>query len=264
MQEAIEKFAIFGGVEWGEIDTSKDSFELIKELILKDYRYIRNDITELTDGIPLHHTILTAAALGDGISHSVYKRANISEDVATRAIDELVETNIIKIIKSKSKSKDFKIVFTSPFMRFWFAFVSPLFQGIKNSNFDEVEKRWKNKEQEFVANTFKELSLELVKVVLKDDGILSLSPYWDKDISIDIYAKTGSKDIIIGSSKYSNSKMKKNEFTKLQELASTQGIEVKSYILISKSGFSNELKALKGQNLKLLNIKNFKLLTESK
>jgi len=84
MQDAIEKFNIFGGVEWGSIDTSKPTFELIEELVLKDYRYIRNDVSEVTEGMPLYHSILTAIALGDGKTHTAYKRAKVSKDVETK------------------------------------------------------------------------------------------------------------------------------------------------------------------------------------
>jgi len=97
--DAIEKFSIFGGVEWGDIDTSKPTFELIEKLVLEDYTYIRNDVSELTDGMPLYHSILTAIALGDGKTHTAYKRANISKDVGDKAVDELCEIGIIKLKK---------------------------------------------------------------------------------------------------------------------------------------------------------------------
>jgi len=260
MQEAIEKFAIFGGVEWGEIDTSLNSFELIKKLILNDYRYIRNDITELTGGAPLHHSILSAIAMGDGKTHSVYKRANVTQDIAQRAIDELCETKIIKVIRPIDKSMDEKLMFTTPFLKFWFAFVSPLFKGIKEEKYDEVKTRWENREIKFIEDTFCDLSRELVRAIFKDERIMSVSSYWSKQNTLDIYATTKSKDIIIGNSKYTNSKMKKSELTKLKEISEEEGIDTTTYVLISKSGFSSELKTLKSDKIKLLTIKHFQIL----
>ena len=91
MQTAIEKFSIFGGVNWGTIDTSKESIVLIQELILPDFRYIRNDITELTDGLPLHHSILTGLAMGDSRLQTAFKRASVAKEVGENAIFELAK-----------------------------------------------------------------------------------------------------------------------------------------------------------------------------
>jgi hypothetical protein len=260
MEDAIEKFSIFGGVEWGEIDTSKPAFELIEKLILADYRYIRNDITELTEGMPLYHAILTGIALGDGKTHTAYKRANISKDVGDKAVEDLCEKKIIKLKKSK-KSSD-KLYFTSPFLRFWFAFVSPLFKGIKEGNFKEVQERFINRQSEFVNLTFTQLAQEYLKLSLKDEGLLECGSYWDDKNGLDIYAKTKDKKIIIGSTKYTNSKIKKNTLTKLQQTAKEMGIKADIFVIFSKKGFSSELKSLKGESLKLYTIKNFKSMVE--
>jgi len=262
MQDAVEKFAIFGGVEWGKVDTSQDSFELIKKLILDDYRYIRNDITDLTGGAPLHHSILSAIAMGDGKTHSIYKRANVAEDVAQRAIDELCESKIIKYVKAQDKAVDDKLVFTTPFLKFWFAFVSPLFKGVRDGNYDEVEARWKNRENEFVSEIFASLSREMIKESLKDEKIMNISSFWSRETSADIYAKTKDKKVLFGTSSYANAKLKKSELNKLKEISQKENLDVDTYILVSKNGFSSELKSLKGDNLKLFTIKHFKVLLD--
>jgi len=91
---------------------------------------------------------------------------------------------------------------------------------------------------------------------------LECSSYWDEENEIDIYIKTKSKKIIIGSSKYTNSKIKKNELSKIQEKAKKLGIKADMFVIFSKKGFSNELKSLKGENLKLYSIKNLKSMVE--
>ena len=75
-----------------------------------------------------------------------------------------------------------------------------------------------------------------------------------------IFAKTKSQKIIVGACKYTNAKVKKSELTKLQEKAKEAGIKADIFVIISKAGFSNELKSLKGENLKLLTLKHFKVL----
>jgi AAA+ ATPase superfamily predicted ATPase len=259
MQKALEFFSIFGGVEWGNIDTTQEPFELVEKLILDDYSYIRNDISDMTTGMPLYHSILSGAALGDARIHSALKKANVTEEVGLKALDELCELGVIKLQKSKISSK---IIFNAPFIRFWFAFVSPLFKGIRDGNYDEVKQRFQNKFSDFVNQTFIQLSGELLKAEFRDDVIFSLKSYWDNGVEIDIYAKTKSKKTIVGSCRYSNAKIKKSELTKLQTKASEAKLDADIFVIVSKNGFSKELKALKGDNLKLYTLKNFKRLVE--
>jgi len=257
-EELVEKFAIFGGVGWGNIDTSKPSYELIEKLILKDYNYIRNDISDITGGAPLYHALLSAIAMGDGKTHASYKRAKLEKEVGDKAVAELVDRGIIRVEKPKDKKIDNKLYFTTPFLRFWFAFVSPLFKGIRDGDYSEVKKRWQNREAEFANLIFTQLSHELLKEIFaKEDPIVEISSYWDKDVEFNIFAKTQSGKTILGSTKYTNAKIKKSELTRLQELAKKANIDADIFVIVSKKGFSSELKALKGENLRLFTIKNF-------
>ena len=269
-EEAVEKFAVFGGVGWGEMDTSKSNLELIESSILPDFRYIRNDVTELTTGMPLYHSILTGIAMGDGKTNTTFKRANTSQEIGMNAINELCDTGIIKLQKGskhftswkEDESVSNKLFFASPFLRFWFAFVSPIFKGIRDGDYKELRQRFTNRESEFIQLPFVELSHELLKLNFVDDKIEDISTYWDNKIELDIYAKTKSGKIVVGVCKYTNSKLKKSELTKLQELCEKSNIKADIFVLISKSGFSNELKSLKGENLRLITLKNFKKLID--
>ena len=269
-EDAVEKFAIFGGVDWGEVDTSKPSYELIEKLILDDYRFIRNDVTELTSGAPLYHSVLSGIASGDGRTHSSFKRAKADKDAGENAVEELVSRGIIRVDKAKNvftswnenEKVDNKLFFTTPFIRFWFAFISPLFKGIRDGDYKEVKTRFQNRQSEFVQLTFIELSHELLKQNFKEDKIVEIGTYWDRNIELDIYAKTASGKTVVGSCKYNNTKVKKSELTKLQENCATAKIEADIFILFSKKGFSSELKSLKSESLKLLSVKNFKSLVE--
>ena len=257
MQDAVEKFAIFGGVGWGKMDTSKPNYELIEELILQDYSYIRNDINELTSGLPLYHAILTAVALSDGKLHAVYKRANVESEVGDKAVEDLVQRGIIKVVKSpktftswsERETIDNRLYFTTPFLRFWFGFVSPLFKGIKEGEFKEVQERWQNREREFIAHTFTTLAQELLHV----------KPYFDRDVEIDFYKKS-KEGTLIGVSKYTDTKIKKSELSRLKELSDKAGIDATHFVIVAKKGFSSELKALKSPQLQLLTLKNLRAL----
>jgi hypothetical protein len=145
-------------------------------------------------------------------------------------------------------------------MRFWFAFISPLFKGIRDGDYSEVEKRFTNRESEFVQLPFVELTHELLKMSFDDDKLVEISRYWDRDIELDIYAKTASGKIVVGSCKYSNAKVKKSELKRLEELCQKADIKADIFVIMAKKGFSTELKSLKGEKLKLFTLKNFKKL----
>jgi uncharacterized protein len=147
-------------------------------------------------------------------------------------------------------------------LRFWFAFISPLFKGIRDGDFKEVKQRFLNNESEFIQLTFIQLSHELIKRQMKDDKIVEIGTYWDREVELDIYAKTQSGKTIVGSCKYTNNKVKKSELTRLQEACATAKIEADIFVLVSKKGFSTELKSLKSDKLKLFTLKNFKSLVE--
>ena len=269
-EEAIEKFSVFGGVSWGHIDTSKSSMELIEKVILPDFRYIRNDVTEVTTGMPLYHSVLTGIAQGDGKPHTAFKRANVSKEVGENALDEIIDTGIIRLEKSKkiftswaeNEAVSNKLYFTSPFLRFWFAFVSPIFKGVRDGDYKEIREAFTNRESEFVQLTFTQLAFEVLKSTFIEDPIVEISSYWDNDVEIDIFATTASGKIIAGTTKYTNAKVKKSELTKLQESCEKASMKADIFVIFSKRGFSNELKSLKGENLKLLTVKNFKKLVE--
>lgn len=267
LEQAIEYFSVFGGMSWG-VDLSKTLEELIESKVLKNYTYIHGDITKITQSDKVSHSLLSAVAMGDGRVHSALKRARISRAEGENAIDTLCSKNLLKrefSLESPPDSDekiDEKLNFSTPFMRFWFAFVSPYFKSIKEGDFKEAKESFSNRKSEFYELTFRKLSMEVMKKSFKDDQIVEIGSYWDRNTQIDILAKTKSGKIVAGICKYSNQKAKKSEFTKLQEQCEAAELTPDISVIISKSGFSNELKALKGEDVKLFGLKNFKILIE--
>ena len=216
----------------------------------------------------MYHAVLSGIAQGDGKTHSSFKRAKVDEEAGLNVTDELSNRGVISVDKAKNiftswdknEKVDNKFYFSAPFLRFWFAFVSPLFKGIRDGDFEEVKQRFLNNESEFTQLTFIQLSHELLKLQMKDDKIVEIGTYWDREVELDIYAKTQSGKTIVGSCKYTNNKVKKSELTRLQATCATAKIEADLFVLISKKGFSSELKSLKGDKLKLFTLKHFKSL----
>ena len=270
MEKAVEYFTIFGGLDM-HIDTELPLDELIETHILKKYKMIRNHISTLTKGDPEYNKILTALSIGDRRTNSAFRKVGISFDNGIDIVDDLVGLKILKLEKSLQKLSALddqytvseRLLFTNPFMRFWFAFVSPLFQGIKDENYEEFFKKYNNNKAEFSDIIFEQLSHEYLREISKEDCLFTLGRYWDDDCALDILGKTKSGKVVVGSCKYTNSKIKKTELTNLKELSNTLKIETDTFVLFSKKGFTSELKNLKkSENLQLFTVKNFSLFCE--
>lgn len=275
LEEDIEYFSVFGGLGW-EIDTDTPLIELIETVILENYGHLHNQILDLTLGESLNHALLTAIARGDRRTHSAFKRAHTSEKTGEDAIEYLCRTGIIERefsrenpLEKKYPNQKFKreiekhqisdkLAFTTPFMRFWFAFISPLYRGIQEGNYDEVKSHFADRHQSFSGLIFEQLSIELLKKECENDPIVEVGSYWDRLVEIDILAKTASGKVIVGECKYTNTKVNKSELSKLQEKCALAGFEPDAFVLFSKRGFSNELGTSKEKNVRLFRLDEFK------
>jgi len=267
---ALEFFSVFGGLN-RDIDCSKSLESQIEIHILKRYRYIRNDISAITKGDDEAHKILSGIALGDRRTNSAFKRCKISFDNGIDIVDDQCGLGMLNLEKTlfrlTSQEKDLsiseKLSFTTPFAHFWFAFVSPIFKGIRDGEFKESLENFANKKQEIVTLVYEQLCHEVLKEVYKNDEVKILGRYWDNSSDIiNLLGKTKSGKILVGSIKYSNSKIKTSSLNALKDDCKRLGIIPNTYIMFSKKGFSNELKNAKSETLKLFTIKHLKLLSE--
>lgn len=267
MQIAIKYFTIFGGLDI-KIDTSKDILELIEKHILNNYSYFRSEINSITGGYSVHHAILTGIALGDRKTTNAFKRAFVSFEEGMKCVESLYEKEIINIDNSEhfllGKRNDSKVVkkllFINPFLRFWFAFVSPIYKGIKDGNYEEFREKFKNKESDFSDFIFEELALSFIKNNFLEEQIKQHGQFWDDAIQIPIVAKTVSNKTIVGFCKHSDNKMKKNDLNKYLEDLKNSDITYDILVIFSENGYSNELKSLKSDSLRFFDTKSLKAL----
>ena len=269
MQEAVEYFAVFGGLEDVQVNTTVPLEELIEELILEDYRYLRNVVADIATSDPLLHAILSGIANGDRRTNSSFRRANVSFKTGMECVEELVdlsvlssESSLIHLTNQRNAPEiSKKLLFRTPFLRFWFSFISPIFKGIRDGEFSEFHKEFQNRKTELFQTTFEQLAQEFIKEQFKDENRVSqLGSYWDEHTTIDLVAKTNSGEIIAGACKYTNAKLKKSVLTKLQSDLKDIELPVDRLMLFAKNGFSSELKSLKSENLKLFTAKSLKAL----
>lgn len=235
----------------------------------------------MTLGESTYHAILTGIARGDRRTHSAFKRARISEKTGDQAIHYLCQTGIIELEPSRENplEKEYpnqkfkkeierhqisdKLAFTTPFMRFWFSFVSPMYRGIEKGEYNELKRRFRDREQSFSSLVFEKLSIELLRKEYENDPIVEVGSYWDRQVEIDILAKTASGKIVAGECKYTNTKVNKSELSKLQEKCALAGFEADEFVLFSKRGFSNELTSSKDEKVQLYSLNDFKKLLDN-
>lgn len=264
-EQAVEYFAVFGGMGWN-VDFSKSIDELIEEKVLRNYRYIHGDIAHTTMSKPIYHSLLSAIASGDRREYSAFKKANVKREEGEEAIDWLIKSDLLvfdrsveKPVKEEDSNSD-KLLFTQPFMRFWFSSISPYYKGIKEGDYKEMKEHWSHIKAGFSSLIYDQLVLEMLKKSFKDafegDPIVGIGAYWDKNVTIDILIKRKSGDMIAGVTKYSKAKANKSELTKLKEKCAQAELDVDTFIIFSKNKFSSEMKKEKGEKLQLFSLRN--------
>ena len=260
MEIAVEYFAIFGGLDV-TLNMDEPLDKLIQKHILKEYKFLRNDVAQLTNGDEKYHKLLSASALGDRRTNSSFKRASFSFDDGMDLVEELRDKGFIKLERcSEDVYVSDKILFNTPFLRFWFAFISPIFKSIRDKEYKEFFEIWENRKTEFTNLVFEQLSHEFIKKTFTEDKIYNIGRYWDDDREIDLVAKTKSGKKIVGLCKYTDKKLKKSELSKLKELSVQAQIKPDIYVLFAKKGYTSELKALKSETVLLFTCRNFKVL----
>jgi len=258
---ALEYFTVFGGTGW-DVDVSKSVATLIEEKVLSNYEPLHESITRYTHNNGLYHIILTIIALGVNHENDVLKKAKVGRDKGEEAIDYLVDKSLIKFDLSVEKplneagGKSDRILFDLPFMRFWFAMVSPNYQSIAEGDYDEFAQKWHKLRENFSILLSNLLILELVKETLNakqtNDPIVKIGSYYDKKVEIDILAIRKSGTMIAGACKYSKEAAKTNMMDTLIQKCTKAELEIKDYVLFSKNGFTPEVEALRENEVVLL------------
>jgi len=277
MESLIEHFAVFGGLEI-EVDTSMSISQLIHIHVLNDYEHIDNKIKTITANDPVNIRLLRALAVGDRRIFSAFNKAGLNNGNGGAALNFLKKGGIIEIEESReintkkispgSKLKrelarhriSHKVLFNHPFIRFWFYFVIPHAEEIKEGEFNNFFDSFNQKQNQFTSLVFEELSEVLLNYNLRDAGILSSGSYWDMNIEIDILTQTDNNQLYVGECKWTNHKINKKELHKLNEKCEKLGIEPTQIVFFSKRGYSKELESMQDKNLSLYSSEDFKSL----
>lgn len=280
MELQIEYFSIFGGLGW-VVDTSKPLEQLLHELIFENFDLLNNKITQLTFDSKNNKRLLRALAVGDRKIFSAFNRAGLNNSNGGAALNYLQEKGLISIefsreeparsLKPQGKLKreiakhriSHKVLFSQPFVRFWFYFIAPHVQEIEEKNYENVLKRFHERHNSYTSLVFEELSEVLLNYHIRDSQIISSGSYWDAKVEIDILTVTQDERVFVGECKWTNHKVNKKEFHKLMEKCQKLDLHPHQIALFSKRGFSKELMSLQSKELALYACEDFAALVKN-
>ncbi|MEO1937618.1 MAG: DUF234 domain-containing protein [Sulfurimonas sp.] len=274
METLISYFAVFGGLDLG-IDTSKPLTQLILELILENFDAIDAKMVALTRNNVLNRKLLKALATGDRRIFSAFNKAGLNNGNGGAALNYLQEAGLIQIEysreehprerypKMKLKREEarhrisHKVLFTHPFIRFWFYFIVPHIKEIENKEYDAFLKDFTKRHSSYTSLVYEELSELLLNYHLRDAQIMSSGSYWDANLEIDILTVTQNGGMYVGECKWTNHTINKKELHKINDKCRRLGIEPTQIVLFSKRGFSKELRQMQGAHLALYSSEDF-------
>jgi len=281
METQIAYFAVFGGIEW-EIETTKPITELIHLHILKNFKIIDIKMRELTRNDAINRKLLKALATGDRRIFKAFNKAGLNNGNGGAALNYLQERGLIqleysreehprsKYPKTKLKREEarhrisHKVLFTIPFVRFWFYFIIPHIKEIEAQEYDAFFKDFQKRHNSYTSLVYEELSEILLNYNLRDEQIVSSGSYWDANLEIDILTVTDNGRIYVGECKWTNHKINKKELHKIRDKCSKLGIEPTQIIFFSKRGFSKELLMQQSPSLALYSSEDFKALLKKR
>lgn len=269
MEQCIELFTLFGGYT-SPINVDESIETLLKNHILKPFESHRETIISPLDHNPLYINLLRAIAIGDRRQGSAFRRARIGKERGSEAFDYLRHCGYLSIERSreiplqrlypKQRFKkeiehhriSHKFRFATPFLRFWFAFVEPFAASIREENYTRFFEHFHTHFNAFVGFTFEELCDLYIREILTKQfnaEILDSGSYWDREVEIDLFTETLDGQTWVGECKWTNHKVNKKEFHKLEEKCTKLSLTPDKILLFTKRGFSNELSELKEKRL---------------
>jgi len=280
METQIEYFAIFGGLGW-EIDTTRAPLLMIEELVLNNYETLNDKILELTLHDKNNIRLLRALAIGDRRIFSAFNRAGLNNGNGGAALNYLNEKGLVNIEYSREEPAkslnpnhklkrsiarhriSHKVLFSQPFIRFWFYFVTPYAKEIREGEFQNFKSNFMQKQNSYTSLVFEELSEILLNYHIRESQILSSGSYWDANVEIDILTVTDKEEVYVAECKWTNHIVNKKEYHKLKEKCEKLDLEPTQIAFFSKRGYSKELLSLQSKELALYSSEDFHSLVKN-
>ncbi|WP_170019362.1 ATP-binding protein [Campylobacter sp. RM16190] len=262
-EELIELYSVLYGVpKYLEMFIySGDIFNSIETNILNPNGYLYNEPqfilqNEVNEPIT-YFSILEAIANGEHKIGNIAGKLNKNVQNITSFISKLIELDIIykdvPITESNPlKSKKGLYFIKDNFFRFWFSYVLPYKSQLEIGNTNYVLSILKENFNSFISPIYEKLAL---RYMMNNYSLIKCGRWWDKDTEIDVVG-IAQDYLIVAECKYSNKKVGIDVLKELQEKSKKidSNLPIKHFFIFSKSGFTDELKKLNGDEIILVEL----------
>lgn len=262
ISDIVKIYSVFGTIPayLEKIDTKKDIFSNIEDLVLDKSSFLYNEVEfivreELRE--PRNYfVILKAIAQGKHKLSEIINETGFEKSMVSRYLDILKSLRYVKkeipvTEKNPEKSKLGLYRIFDRYFNFWFKFIFPNRRWIEIGRGDVLLNYIKEQFEHHVSSVFEDACIEICEILMQN-GLVKfnhIGKWWTKDSEIDIVALDDeTKTVYFGECKWSNKKVGENVYHELVEKSkkiSYYGKKQKNkYILFSKNGFTDRVKDL--------------------
>ncbi|MEA1899178.1 MAG: ATP-binding protein [Thermodesulfobacteriota bacterium] len=269
----IEIYSVIGGIPYYAqfFDQKSDIEKNIRSRILKKGEVLYEEVDFLLKEEfkepRSYFPIISAIASGSHKFGEIAGKTGMDKSNLTRYLAVLDQLHItyreVPVTeKYPHKSKKGLYFIHDPFMNFWFRFVRP---NLRHLEMEKIDFVWREKiAPEFDYYVSRYCEKIIADVLEKLTGTLPfdyerLGRYWDRNVEIDIMAiDEKEKNVLLGEIKW----QKKptgikilEELRKKAEKIKTLSVCRKYFLLISKSGFTQAVQEMAGENVLLFDLR---------
>lgn len=254
-------FSIFSGVPYylNFINESKTLEDNIKSAILNNGSVLFNEVEfllkqELRE-VAQYNAIIESIAVGDTKINEIYQKTGIEKTKLPYYISSLMDLGIVTKeypatikIKEQSKKRSGIYKLDNSYFKFYYSMVYPYLSELSEGNEDVIlEEVILKRLSSFVSYEFEKLAIRVVREMGKNKTLpirpIKIGRWWRKNVEIDIVAFDVNNNFLVGECKWTKEKIGKKILDELKEKVKhiEQNMLTVSYILFSKSGFTEEL-----------------------
>lgn len=254
--QLLEAYSVIGGVPYYLTlwDGARSVYENIEELFLKLGAPLKGEpifiiLQELREPA-MYQSILEALACGRNKLNEI---ASFIGEKDSRKLHPYLKTlmtlKLIKhvtpaLLKNLHRTKNFRYEINDELFKFWYRYIFPYKEYVDINEYQNVLKNIKEDFPQYVSVEFEKQAIRYIK---KRFNLVEAGKYWAKDIEIDILGKDKEGKIYAGEVEWGNKKIGMGEYIELRTKVQRLNIKVDHYVLVSKSGFEEDLFKVKDE-----------------
>lgn len=256
--QLMETYSIIGGIPYYLTlwNGKEDLFSNIENLFLKLGAPLKEEpyfilYQELRD-TATYQSILEALASGKNKLNEI--TSFIGENDSRKIqpyLKSLINLKLIKritpaLLKNPHRTRKFLYVIDEQLFRFWYRYVFPYKESVDLNEYENVLMLIKKDLSQYVSFEFEKQSIEYLK---RRFNLVEAGNYWEKDVEIDMLGKDKEDKIYVSEIKWRNRKMNIKDFYNLKSKVEKIQMNVDYYILVSKSGFEENILEIADENV---------------